>query len=58
MNGVAQPEKSPHAESVEGENCESLSSSSLEGSEECVKQEKSCLRKILYLNYESSIKPG
>ncbi|XP_027189751.1 uncharacterized protein [Cicer arietinum] len=63
MNGVAQPEKSPHAESVEGENCESLSSSSLEGSEECVKQEKSCLRKNPsltynhYLNYESSIKP-
>jgi hypothetical protein len=64
MNGVIQPEKSPYAESVEGESCESLSSSSIEGSDECVKQEDSCLRKDLSVTYNhclnevSSIKQG
>ncbi|GAU41757.1 hypothetical protein TSUD_13570, partial [Trifolium subterraneum] len=62
MVEVIQPEKSPNSESVEGENCESLPSSSFESNEECEKQEDSCLRRNLsvtynhYLNDEFSIK--
>ncbi|XP_045803169.1 dentin sialophosphoprotein-like isoform X3 [Trifolium pratense] len=62
MVQVIQPEKSPYSESVEGENCESLPSSSFESNEEYEKQEDSCLRRnpsVTYnhnLNDESSIK--
>ncbi|XP_061365601.1 uncharacterized protein LOC133308885 [Gastrolobium bilobum] len=63
---IRKPEKSPNAESVEGEgeNSESLSSSSFEGTEEYEKQEESYLRKHLavtynhHLNNEPSIKQG
>lgn len=54
----------PYAESVEGESCESMSSSSTEGSEEYVKQEDSCQMKNLSVTYNhclnevSSIKQG
>jgi len=64
MTGVIQPEKSPCAESVEGESCESSPSSSFEGGEESLKQEDSCLRKNLSVTYNhclnevSSIKQG
>jgi len=51
MNGVVQPEKSPYAESVEGESCESLSSSSIEDNEEYVKLEDSCQMKNLSVTY-------
>lgn len=53
MIGVRQPEKSPHTGSVEGENSESLSSSLLEGTEECGKEEDHH-----HLNDQSSIKQG
>lgn len=64
IGAILQPKKSPYFESVEDENLESLPSSSLEGNEECVKQEDSCLRKNSYVTYnhylndESSIKQG
>ncbi|KAE9617645.1 hypothetical protein Lal_00018503 [Lupinus albus] len=49
-----QPEKSPNTGSVEceGENHEILSSSSLEGSEECENRSESCLTKPLLITYD------
>uniref|UniRef100_A0A0R0L0D8 Uncharacterized protein n=1 Tax=Glycine max TaxID=3847 RepID=A0A0R0L0D8_SOYBN len=63
---VIQPEKSPNDGSVEAEggHSESLSSSSLEGTEEYEKQEESCFRDHLlvtynnHLNNEPSIQQG
>ena len=63
---VRQPEKSPNdgLVEVEGGNSESLSSSSLEGTEEYEKQEETCFREHLLVTYkhhfnnEASIQQG